>query len=187
MIFIFCFYYCCFHFYLFIYVWVFCVHIWCMPEECIRSHYRRLSTTIWLLVIELRASRRTATALNFRATSPAPYLLYFIFKNLFICTAVLCTCYFCAPCVFSVHRGQKRQSDSLELELVMVSYHLSAWKRTLVFWRTVSPLNYWNVTYHSFNVYFYLCVYIHVREFMPYVCKYLRMLKFRSDSLIGKL
>jgi hypothetical protein len=42
----------------------------CTPEEGIRSHYRWLWATMWLLGIELRTSGRSATALNHWAISP---------------------------------------------------------------------------------------------------------------------
>ena len=41
------------------------------PEEGIRSHYRWLGATMWLLGIELRTSGRAAKALNRWAISPA--------------------------------------------------------------------------------------------------------------------
>jgi hypothetical protein len=43
----------------------------CSPEEDIRSHYRWLWATMWLLKIELRTSDRAASALNHWAISPA--------------------------------------------------------------------------------------------------------------------
>jgi hypothetical protein len=39
------------------------------PEEGIRSHYRWLSATMWLLGIEFKNSERTTSALNSRAIS----------------------------------------------------------------------------------------------------------------------
>jgi hypothetical protein len=42
------------------------------PEEGIRSHYRWLWATMWLLEIELRNSGRAVSALNHWAISPAP-------------------------------------------------------------------------------------------------------------------
>jgi len=42
------------------------------PEEGIRSHYRWLWATMWLLGIELRTSGRAVGALNHWAISPAP-------------------------------------------------------------------------------------------------------------------
>jgi hypothetical protein len=42
------------------------------PEEGIRSHYRWLRATTWLLGIELRTSERAVSALNLNAISPAP-------------------------------------------------------------------------------------------------------------------
>jgi hypothetical protein len=42
------------------------------PEEGIRSHYRWLWATMWLLGIELRTSARAVSALNRWAISPAP-------------------------------------------------------------------------------------------------------------------
>jgi hypothetical protein len=42
------------------------------PEEGIRSHYRWLWATMWLLGNELRTSRRAVSALNCWAISPAP-------------------------------------------------------------------------------------------------------------------
>jgi hypothetical protein len=44
------------------------------PEDSIRSHYRWLWATMWLLGIELRTSGRAASALNCWATSPARLL-----------------------------------------------------------------------------------------------------------------
>jgi hypothetical protein len=41
------------------------------PEEGIRSHYRWLWATMWLLGFELRTSGRAVSALNCWATSPA--------------------------------------------------------------------------------------------------------------------
>jgi hypothetical protein len=41
------------------------------PEEGTRFHYRWLWTTMWVLGIELRSSRRAACALNLWAISPA--------------------------------------------------------------------------------------------------------------------
>jgi hypothetical protein len=52
------------------------------PEEGIRSHYRWLSATMWLLGIELRTSGRAVSALNHWAISPA--LAPFSFANLII-------------------------------------------------------------------------------------------------------
>jgi hypothetical protein len=42
------------------------------PEEGIRSHYRWLWATVWLLETELRTSGSAASALNHWAISPAP-------------------------------------------------------------------------------------------------------------------
>jgi hypothetical protein len=46
------------------------------PEEGIRSDYRWLWATMWLLGIELRTSRRAISALNRWASSPAPKYLF---------------------------------------------------------------------------------------------------------------
>jgi hypothetical protein len=43
----------------------------CVPKEGIRFHYRWLWVTMWLLKIELRTPRRTTSALNCWAVSPA--------------------------------------------------------------------------------------------------------------------
>jgi hypothetical protein len=62
------------------YVWVLDLYICiytCMPEEGIRSHYRWLWATMWLLGIELRTSGRAVGALNHWAISPAPTFLFF--------------------------------------------------------------------------------------------------------------
>jgi len=45
------------------------------PEEGIRSHYRWLWTTMWLLGFELRTSGRAVSALNRWAISPAHVLI----------------------------------------------------------------------------------------------------------------
>lgn len=50
-----------------------------MPEEGVKSHCRCLSATIWFLGVELKNSRRSASALNLWTTSialPATFLLY---------------------------------------------------------------------------------------------------------------
>ena len=44
------------------------------PEEGIRSHYRWLWDTMWLLGFELRTSGRAASALNHWAISPALFV-----------------------------------------------------------------------------------------------------------------
>jgi hypothetical protein len=44
----------------------------CTPEEGVRSHYRWLWATMWLLGIELRTSGRAVGAFNRWAISPAP-------------------------------------------------------------------------------------------------------------------
>jgi len=64
----------------------------CVPEEGIRSHYRWLWATMWLLGIELRTSVRAASSLNRWAISPAPspnllffsdfYLYWFFYGSL---------------------------------------------------------------------------------------------------------
>jgi hypothetical protein len=46
------------------------------PEEGIRSRYRWLWATMWLLGIELRISGRAVSALNLWAISPAQHLLF---------------------------------------------------------------------------------------------------------------
>lgn len=52
----------------FVFVFVFLNILFCMYasmlEEGIRSHYRGLWDMMWLLVIELRISRRAASTLN---------------------------------------------------------------------------------------------------------------------------
>jgi len=62
----------------------FCLHCMyaCRPEEGIRSQYRWLWATMWLLGIELRTSRRADNALNLWAISPAP-IDFFLFKNVY--------------------------------------------------------------------------------------------------------
>jgi hypothetical protein len=47
------------------------------PEEGIRSHYRWLWATMWVLGIEMRSSGRTVSALKHWAISPAPQILIF--------------------------------------------------------------------------------------------------------------
>ena len=51
--------------------------------EGIRSHYRWLWATMWLLEIELRPSRRAASALNCWAIFPAPSFLFSFFSHVF--------------------------------------------------------------------------------------------------------
>jgi hypothetical protein len=53
------------------------------PEESIRSHYRWLWTTMWLLGIEFRTSGRAVSALNFWVISPAHF--FWLFKTEFLC------------------------------------------------------------------------------------------------------
>jgi hypothetical protein len=47
------------------------------PEKGIRSYYRWLWATMWLLGIELRTSRRIVSALNCWAISPSPKIELF--------------------------------------------------------------------------------------------------------------
>jgi hypothetical protein len=61
------------------------MYIW-MPEEGIRSHYRWLWATMWLLGIELRTSGRVANILNHWTISPGPlfrtfYWLFYLTKR----------------------------------------------------------------------------------------------------------
>jgi len=56
--------------YLLIYECFICIYT-CMPEEGIRSLYRWLWATVWLLGIELRTSGRAVSALNRWTISPA--------------------------------------------------------------------------------------------------------------------
>jgi hypothetical protein len=65
-------------------LWVLCCIYICLPEESIRSHYRWLWATMWLLGIELRTSGRAASALNPWAISPALInllLIYFMYMS----------------------------------------------------------------------------------------------------------
>jgi hypothetical protein len=68
------------------------------PEEGIRSHYRWLWATMWLLGIELRMSGRAVSAFNLWAISPAPVVV-FVFHS-FVCV-----------CFFSKSLLQKKPSD----------------------------------------------------------------------------
>jgi hypothetical protein len=69
--------------YLFIYLFILCLwaHCSCLqtPEEGIRSHYRWLWATMWLLGIELRTSGRAVSALNHWVISPAPCGFFCLF------------------------------------------------------------------------------------------------------------
>ena len=61
-----------------------CVHTY---EEDIRSHYRWLWDTVWLLGIELRIYWRAVSALNHWAISPAPTPFRFWLPHwLYLCT-----------------------------------------------------------------------------------------------------
>jgi hypothetical protein len=72
-----------FFFFLTIYLFVYLLYtsalFSCTPEEGIRFHYRWLWATMWLLGVELRTSRRAASALNLCAISPTPW--YSILKD----------------------------------------------------------------------------------------------------------
>jgi hypothetical protein len=46
------------------------------PEEGVRSHYRWLWATMWLLGIELRTSGRAVSVLNHWAISPATFIIF---------------------------------------------------------------------------------------------------------------
>ena len=63
-----------FYFYSFIYLLFMCTLLLSSdtPEGCIRSHYRWLWATMWLLGSDLRTSGRVVSALNHWAISPAP-------------------------------------------------------------------------------------------------------------------
>jgi hypothetical protein len=54
------------------------------PEEGIRSHYRWLWATMWLLGIELRTSARAVSVLNRWVISPAPIFLLWELLSTFI-------------------------------------------------------------------------------------------------------
>jgi hypothetical protein len=64
------------------------------PEEGIRSHYRWLWATMWLLGIELRTSGRAVSALNHWAISPALALCIFVrffwYKKILKCLNDIC-------------------------------------------------------------------------------------------------
>ena len=49
----------------------------CTPEEGIRSHYRWMWATMWLLGVELRTSRKAVSILHHWAISPAPSFYHF--------------------------------------------------------------------------------------------------------------
>lgn len=79
------------------------------PEEGIRSYYRWLWATMWLLGIELRTSGRAVRALNHWVISPAPKhgsnltrLFFFGEFSLQICSPVFCLCPFLSCFVFWV-------------------------------------------------------------------------------------
>ena len=59
-----------------------CMYI-CVLEEGIRSHYRWMWATMWLLGIELRTSGRTVGALNLWAISSAQHSLFLKWEDLF--------------------------------------------------------------------------------------------------------
>jgi hypothetical protein len=72
------------------------------PEEGVRSHYRWLWATMWLLGIELIASGRAASGLNRWAISSTPSKIYFI---------CICKCpnvhvnHMCAWCLWKLEEG----------------------------------------------------------------------------------
>ena len=65
----------CLYFIYFMYECSVCMYT-CMPEEGIRSHYRWLWSTMWLLGIELRTYVRAVSALNLWVISPVPWFSY---------------------------------------------------------------------------------------------------------------
>jgi hypothetical protein len=79
------------------------------PEEGIRSHYRWLWATMWLLGIELRTFGRAVSVLNRWAISPAPqnvshqeYISWIeiLFYQLGIDLKDVCVCVCVCVCVF---------------------------------------------------------------------------------------
>ena len=59
------------------FIWVHCSCLQTHTSRvCIRSHYRWLWSTMWLLGIELRTYVRAVSALNLWAISPAPWFSY---------------------------------------------------------------------------------------------------------------
>ena len=72
------------------------------PEEGIRSHYRWLWTTMWLLGFELRISGRAVSALKCWAISPAP------------CYRLLMECLFSSKDM-CIKRGQKQLGSGARL------------------------------------------------------------------------
>jgi hypothetical protein len=65
------------------------------PEESIRSHYRWLWATMWLLGIELKTSEDhwTVSALNLWASSPAP--IHFLSQSLDLISKAYPQVYWC--------------------------------------------------------------------------------------------
>jgi hypothetical protein len=87
----------------------------CTPEEGIRSHYRWLWATMWMLGIELQTSGRAASALNHWDISPAPWLNIFFLKiHLFII------------CKYTVAVFRQSRRGSQILLWMVVSHHVVA-------------------------------------------------------------
>jgi hypothetical protein len=116
------------------------------PEEGVWSHYRWLWTTMWLLGIELRTSRRAVSTLNRWAISPAPKL-YFYCKWLLEMASGLGMCLL-LPSAQGPHLVQTRAGP---VHAASVSVSLSVhWSCTLIE-KTLFPL--WLL--HSVCLFFY--------------------------------
>ena len=83
------------------------------PEEGIQCHSRWLWATMWVLGTELRTSGRAVCALNRWAL----YFWVFIVKIYFYEYVCFPCLYMYTPHVCAAHRGQKRLSEPLKLEL----------------------------------------------------------------------
>jgi hypothetical protein len=95
--------------------------------------------------------RLTALTSIILFTSPLPcnYFLYFYFMCMRVCLYVWM--YVCVLYVCSAHRGHKKTSDPLELQVIL-SHHVGAGNQTWELWRAVSALNCWSISLFPYYI-----------------------------------
>jgi hypothetical protein len=104
------------------------------PEESIRSHFRWLWDTMWLLGFELRTSGTAVNALNPWVIS----LAFYFFLNLFLFYV-----HWCLDCTYI----RVRLSEALELVTDRCELPCGCWELNLSLWeRAASALNCWDIS-----------------------------------------
>ena len=97
------------------------------PEESIRSHYRWLWATMWLLETELRTSGRTVNVLNCWAISPCPDIGFFLFLSILLKIFYLSLALYICGCVHMSAGAPGGQGCWISLQLEFHTVSLLPW------------------------------------------------------------